>query len=111
MGVAVVNEHPVSSFQPPFICKAFFSGANAEGRFENGLGSVTEMGVKGYPFIMETTHKFSCYMLGIGSTSAIAADQDFMAFCQGPAADVRHIQNHGKKSSAFLQHFFMIVKN
>lgn len=66
---------------------------------------------KGHPFIMETTHKFSCYMLGIGSTSAIAADQDFMAFCQGPAADVRHIQNHGKKSSAFLQHFFMIVKN
>ena len=38
----------VSSFH----FKTSFGEKNAEGRFENGLGSVTEMGVKGYPFII-----------------------------------------------------------
>lgn len=52
MGVPVVNEHAVLSFQPPFILKHLSVKKNAEGRFENGLGSVTEMGVKGYPFII-----------------------------------------------------------
>lgn len=52
MGVPVVNEHAVLSFQPPFILKTSFGEKNAEGRLENGLGSVTEMGVKGYPFII-----------------------------------------------------------
>ena len=52
MGVPVVNEHAVLYFQPPFNFKTSFGEKNAEGRFENGLGSVTEMGVKGYPFII-----------------------------------------------------------
>ena len=39
-------------FSASFHFKTSFGEKNAEGRFENGLGSVTEMGVKGYPFII-----------------------------------------------------------
>ena len=47
-----MNEHPVSSFQPPFICKTSSGGTNAEGWFKSSLGSMTERGMRGCSVIV-----------------------------------------------------------